>query len=257
MTENQKTKDEGWVNLSTKVPPHIGKLFDILAEQRGMKSYELLQLLVNGFISSAKHSGPMTPEIRLLLDSLKLDVAFNKAFNFASPTAQNEIAQMVLILQQPDKKGFGLMMIDRPFMGDAMVTYCVDTIMERITEVGMEDLYMNLRMIGVDMKSKSIRETLILLCDGKVIDMLNEGFEEELPGMGNFHDFGKTIEYGHKTKGYKHRTPDSIDRQQRIIFEDFDRNADKAHVEDWEGEHRGDSSDSPDKEPVRPFDQER
>ena len=27
MTENQKNKDEGWVLLGTKVPPHIGQLF--------------------------------------------------------------------------------------------------------------------------------------------------------------------------------------------------------------------------------------
>ena len=222
MTENQKTKDEGWVNISTKVPPHIGQLFDILADQRGMKSYELLQLLVNGFISSAKHNGPMTPEIRLLLESLKLDVAFNKAFNFASPTAQSEIAQVVLILQQPDKKGFGLMMIDRPFMGEATVTYCIDSILERVTEVSMADLYKELRQMGVVLESKSIRETLITMCDAQQMELLREGDSEELPGMGNFHDFGKAIEYGQKTKGYKHRTPDSL-TQQKIVFTDFDR----------------------------------
>ena len=87
MTENQKNKEDGWVMLNTKVPPHIGQLFDLLAKQRGMASYELLQLLVNGFITAAKHDGPVTPELRLLLDSLKLDVAFCRAFNFASPTA--------------------------------------------------------------------------------------------------------------------------------------------------------------------------
>ena len=41
MTENQKNKEDGWVMLNTKVPPHIGQLFDLLAKQRGMASYEL------------------------------------------------------------------------------------------------------------------------------------------------------------------------------------------------------------------------
>lgn len=224
MTENQKNKEDGWVMLNTKVPPHIGQLFDLLAKQRGMKSYELLQLLVNGFISAAKHDGPLTPELRLLIDSLKLDVAFNKAFSFANPTAQNEIAQLVLILQQPGRKGFGMLMIDRPFMGEATVTYCIDSIMERVTEVGMADLYKELRQIGIIMESNSIRETLITMCDAQQMEFLKAGDEDELPGMGNFHDFGRVIEYVQRTKGYKHRTPDSLhNAQQRILFHDFDR----------------------------------
>ena len=222
MTENQKNKEDGWVLLGTKVPPHIGQLFDLLANQRGMKSYELLQLLVNGFISAAKHDGPLTPELRLLIDSLKLDVAFNKAFNFASPTAQNEIAQVVLILQQPGRKGFGLMMIDRPFMGEATVTYCIDQIVERISEVGMGDIYKDLRQVGVELETKSVRETLVLMCDAQKMANLKAMDEQEMPGLDNFHDFGKRIEFGNKMVRKPHRTPDSI-AQQKIMFNDFDR----------------------------------
>lgn len=222
MTENQKNKEDGWVLLGTKVPPHIGQLFDLLANQRGMKSYELLQLLVNGFVSAAKHDGPLTPELRLLIDSLKLDVAFNKAFNFASPTAQNEIAQVVLILQQPGRKGFGLMMIDRPFMGEATVTYCIDQIVERISEVGMGDIYKDLRQVGVELETKSVRETLVLMCDAQKMANLKAMDEQEMPGLDNFHDFGKRIEFGNKMVRKPHRTPDSI-AQQKIMFNDFDR----------------------------------
>lgn len=222
MTENQKNKEDGWVMLNTKVPPHIGQLFDLLANQRGMKSYELLQLLVNGFISAAKHDGPLTPELRLLIDSLKLDVAFNKAFSFANPTAQNEIAQLVLILQQPERKGFGLMMIDRPFMGEATVTYCIDHIIERISEVGMGDIYKDLRQVGVELETNSVRETLVLMCDAQKISNLKAMDEQEMPGMGDFHEFGKRIEFGNKPTRKPHRTPDSI-AQQKIMFNDFDR----------------------------------
>ena len=222
MTENQKNKEDGWVMLNTKVPPHIGQLFDLLAKQRGMKSYELLQLLVNGFISAAKYDGPLTPELRLLIDSLKLDVAFNKAFSFANPTAQNEIAQVVLILQQPERKGFGLMMIDRPFMGEATVTYCTDQIIERISEVGMGDIYKDLRQVGVELETNSVRETLVLMCDAQKMANLKAMDEQEMPGMGDFHEFGKRIEFCNKPTRKPHRTPDSI-AQQKIMFNDFDR----------------------------------
>lgn len=224
MTENQKNSEEGWVMLNAKVPPHIGKLFNLLARQRGMTSYELLQLLINGFITAAKHEGPLTPELRLLIDSLKLDVAFSKAFNFASPTATAEIAQMILILQQPGRKGFGLMMIDRPFMGDATVTHCIDTILERVTEVGMADLYKELQQIGVKLDSQSVRETLVLMCDAQQISILNGEDADEMPGMGNFHDFGKQVEYGKRYKRKPRRTPDSLaNSQQRIVFGEEDQ----------------------------------
>lgn len=240
MTENQKNAEEGWVMLNTKVPPHIGQLFDLLAKQRGMKSYELLQLLINGFISAAKHDGPLTPELRLLIDSLRLDVAFNNAFNFASPTAQSEIAQMVLVLQQPGRKGFGLMMIDRPFMGDATVTYCVDSILERVTEVAMEDLYKELRQIGVKLESNSIRETLVVMCDSQKISILNGEDADEMPGLGNFHDFGKEVEFGKKYTRKSRRTPDSLaNSQQTIRFDEID----KARALEESGRDLGDEID--------------
>ena len=253
MTENQKNKEEGWVLVGTKVPPHIGQLFDLLARQRGMKSYELLQLLVNGFITAAKHDGPLTPELRLLIDSLKLDVAFNKAFNFASPTAQNEIAQMVLILQQPEHKGFGLMMIDRPFMGEATVTYCIDSIIERVAEVGMNEIYKDLRQVGVELETKSVRETLVLMVDAQKFANLKAMDESEMPSIDNFHEFGKRVELGQKFKGYKHMTPDSRYQENKIMFHDFDR-------EDGIGAAFGTSTDPSDaiEEAIggKPFDQE-
>lgn len=255
MTENQKNAEDGWVLLGTKVPPHIGQLFDLLARQRGMKSYELLQLLINGFIAAAKHDGPLTPELRLLIDSLKLDVAFCKAFNFASPTARAEIAQMVLILQQPGRNGFGMVMIDRPWMGEATMTYCVDSILERVTEVSMDDLYKELRQIGIVMESNSIRETLMLMCDAQAIRNLNREEEEEMPGLGNWHDFGKEVEFGQKFKRKPHLTPDSLPSQLTIQWTDDDRELAEYEAKGWEGEHRQHGDDLPEGM-TRPFDQE-
>lgn len=259
MTENQKNAEDGWVLLGTKVPPHIGQLFDLLARQRGMKSYELLQLLINGFIAAAKHDGPLTPELRLLIDSLKLDVAFCKAFNFASPTARAEIAQMVLILQQPGRNGFGMVMIDRPWMNEATMTYCVDSILKRVTEVSMSDLYKELRQIGIVMESNSIRETLMLMCDAQAIRNINREDEEEMPGLGNWHDFGKEVEFGQKFKRKPHLTPDSLPSQQTIRWTDDDRELAEYEAKGWEGEHIGEHVSPDDIDRVigcKPFDVE-
>lgn len=234
--KKQKQADEGYISIATKVPIWVADLLTILAKMRGMEVYELLQLLVNAFISAAKNSCPVTPEMRLLIDTLKVDAAWNQAFNFASPTAQNEIAQMVLILQQPAHKGFGMVMIDRPFINEAHQTTCVDDILERVVEVAMKGLYQELRDIGNDLGTDSFRETLFTLCDAYRLTKSEADIRNEGPQEGIHSDYGTVIEYGKRTRRKKHLTPDSI--QTHIVFGDDDRESADMEAKDWEGEHR-------------------
>lgn len=274
MIGDQKTKDDGFVSVATKVPKWVADLLQILAKGRGMEVYELLQLLINAFISAAKHDGPVPPEIRLLIDTLKLDTAYCKAFNFASPAAVADIAQMVLILQQRDPQGkplhgFGLCMIDRPYMEDARMTLCVDDILERIVEVAMRGLYRELRQIGVGLQSESMRETLTIMCDAQHIINLDEQDRQELPQMGNYHDYGKVIEYGNRYKRKPHRTPDSLAQQQTIRFDEEDATTtdmpdkrpygEKAdeYMKNLEEQAKAEEADDMEKEMgFKPFDQE-
>ena len=66
------------------------------------------------------------------------------------------------------------------------------------------------------------------------------------------------IEWGNKQKRKPHRTPDSVaNAQQKIIFDDYDRDIADYEAKDWEGEHRGDSADDVVKAMgCKPFDQE-
>lgn len=251
----QKTKDDGFVSIATKVPVWIADLMTILAKQRDMELYELLQLLVNGFISAAKFDGPLSPDMRQLIDALKLDVAFNKAFNFASPTARMEIAQMVLILQQRDRHGFGMKMIDKPFFDQATETCCVDDIFERVVRVAMPGVYRRLDQIGKRLCCTSLRETIILLSEYMNDSLDKEEEREELPGYGTFNDAGKAVEYGKKHKRVPHRTPDSVANQMSIHFDESDV-PDLPELQGWEGEHRGNADDGFEYEGFRPFDQE-
>lgn len=248
MIGEQKNKDDGFVSIATKVPIWIADLLTVLAKQRGMEVYELLQLLVNGFISAAKHNGPVTPDIQLLLDSLKLDVAFNKAFNFASPTARAEIAQIILILQQPCKHGFGLKMIDKPFMSEATETMCVDDIFERLLKVSMPGLYKRLERVGQRLCCTSHRETLTLLSE-YMDDSINKEEElSEMPGYGDHHDYGRQVIYGQKFKRKPKRTPDSVERVELPIHFEPSDVPDLPELQDWEGEYRNPVNDEPPRE---------
>jgi len=240
-TEQKQVQEGGNATLSVKVTQEVYDLLNILAEglQHGTNANDLLKMFVQAFIESAKHSGPVSNDMRLLLDMLKMDAGWNRAFNFADVQARSEIAQMVLILQQPGRKGFGMVMIDRPFNGDARQTYCVDDILERIVEVAMRGLYRELRQMGISLGTESMRETLTVMCDAQKIADLDRDMTEQGPQMGNFTDFGRAIEYDQRTKQKKHRTPDGeAMRQQRIVFDDYDRTTTDASMEDWEGEFR-------------------
>jgi hypothetical protein len=238
MSNQKQVQEGGNATLSVKVTQETYELLNILAEglQHGTNANDLLKMFVHAFIESAKHCGPVSPEMQMLLDMLRLEEGWHKHFNFADVTSQKQVAQVVLILQQPGRKGFGLTMIDRPYMDASHQTLCVDDILERVVEVSMKGLYQELRDIGNRLGTQSMRETLTILCDSYRIAQMDNDFADELPQLGNYSDFGRAIEYGQRTKQKKHLTPDSI--QQRIVFGDDDRQTADMEAQDWEGEHR-------------------
>ena len=245
---NQKQVNEGGnATLSVKVSQETYELLNILAEglHHGTNANDLLKMFIQAFIESAKHTGPVSPEIRLLLDMLKMDAGWNQAFNFADVTKQMQVAQVVLILEQPGREGYGAVLINRPLMPNTKpyMTYCVDEILERITEVSMKGLYQELRDIGSEIESESMRETLFTLCDSYKLAKMDRDMQDEMPQLGNYSDFGRAIEYGNRAKRKKHLTPDSI--QQRIVFGDDDRETADMEAQDWEGEHRNPENDTP------------
>ena len=252
--------EEDFELVQTKVPTHIKQLLDILSKQRGMSTYELLQLLINAFITAAKANGPLSPQMKTLIEMLQTDTSWKGAFSFTGLSGSTDVEQAILILRQRDqagraKPGFGLVMVDHPFCGGTTMTVCVDDILERVVEVSMKGLYKQLRQIGVSLETESMRETLTLLCDAKTIEDLNEQDRMELPGYGEYHDYGKRIEYGKRNKRIQHRTPDSVANQMSIHFDESDV-PDLPELQDNEGEFKGDADDGFEYDGFRPFDQE-
>lgn len=234
MIGNQQNKDDGYVNVGTKVSPHVAELLNIIAQSKGTDIYGLLQLFVQTIIRAAKCETALPPHLKLLMQMLEIDSDWNRAFSFASPSAQTDVAQVILILQQHDRegakgrprKGFGLVMIDHPLIPGSKprCTYCVDSIMERVAEVAMPGIKKDIDEMGRRLHTNSLRETLTLMADAQLLQSLSEADREEMPQLGNYSDFGKVIEYRERAKALKRRTPDGeANRQQRIMFDDFDR----------------------------------
>ena len=241
----EQNSQDGTKNVSTKVPVWVAELLNLICASRGTDIYGLLKLVLEFIIETAKVSGPVPPAMQTILHMLKMDVDWNRAFAFSDPSATMDVAQVILVLQQHDKdgarQGFGLAMIDKPFLpGETpTMTLCVDDILERVAEVSMKGLYRDLRQAGVALETDSLRETLTMMCDAQLLAHLDESDRGELPQVGDFNDFGKQIQYGRKTKRVPHRTPDSLANSQTTIqWTDDDREIAEYEAEGWEGEIR-------------------
>ena len=232
-----KEETKRFEGLGTKIDPAMYEVLNACCDALGVDVYHLLQWFAYTIIRASAPMHELDPRIQKLLAMMESDVGWQQAFNIANPNGL-KVAQVVLILEQEGRKGFGAVMIDRPFFGDARQTECVDTILERVTEVTMRGIYRRLRLMGAKMDCKNLSDVLLTMIDEQTILDLDEGFRAELPGMGDYNYNGKQVAYGKKTKAKQHRTPDSVAQDQRIKFDDYDREVADYEVQDWEGEHR-------------------
>jgi len=241
-----KEETKRFEGLGTKIDPAMFDVLNACCDALGVDVYHLLQWFAQTIIRAAAPMHELDPRIQKLLAMMESDAGWQNAFNIANP-GKLKVAQVILILEQEGRKGFGAVMIDRPFMGDARQTECSDTILERTAEVTMPGVYRRLRLVGAKMKCESLMDVLLTMIEEQTILELDEGFRAELPGHGDHADNGRQVAYGKKTKAKQHRTPDSVADDQRfhqthIVFDDYDREVADIEAgykpEDWEGEYR-------------------
>ena len=221
--------EEKFEPMGTKISPSAAVVWNAVCEALETDTYHLLQQFIYAMIRGASEQHEKSPEIERLMQALDLDAGWQNAINLCAPNGKLSIAQMILIVEQEGKKGFGAVMLDKPFMGECQQTENVDRIFERLTEVIFKRTYMKLREAGQMMKVKSQRELLETMADATILQELNEGFAREMPGMGEHAYNGRTYGgYGKKTKAKQKRTPDSVAEDKRyhqphIVFDDYDR----------------------------------
>ena len=230
-----KTKDERFEQLGTKIDPAMAEVLNACCDAMGVDVYHLLQWFAYVVVKASSDLHALDPRIQKLMAMLEHDAGWQNAFNLCNPD-KLKVAQVVLILEQQGHKGFGAVMIDKPWMGAMMrQTECVDDILERVCEVTMSGIYRRLRVMGADMECNNLSDILLTMLD--VQDLLNaeERDTSEGPQMGEIAPNGRAVAYGKRTKRKKHFTPDTMPTQ-RTIFEDFDRDQGTEKLNDWEGE---------------------
>ena len=219
--QNNKEQDK-FEPMGTKIDPAMAVVWNAVCQALGTDTYHLLQQFIYAMIRMASDAHAKTPEVEKLMTLLDSDAAWQNAINLCAPKGKLSISQMILIVEDEEKEGFAMTMLNKPFFNDCLQIDNANMIIERVLEVGFKRIYKKIREMGKRHECKWFADTLLLMLDAQDILEIEESEREEMIGKAMFNDYGRPIEYGKKTKGYKHRTPDSLDRQHRIIFEDFD-----------------------------------
>ena len=234
--EFQKQKD-GTFTVSVKLQKSQVDLLNAICDTLGVNSYQIFQMFFYTLMRASAPMHELSPEIRKIMTLMETDAGWAEAFNLANPN-QLDVAQCILILQQEDKRGFGAVMVDKPFLSDATMTENVDDILERVCAVTMHGIFRRLRSLGAKMECHNLSDVLLTMIDAQTILELDEENRVEMKGEGMYDHRGRKIEYGKKTKTHGHRTPDSVAQDQRITFPDFDRDQPSEQpLKEWEGEY--------------------
>ena len=223
MNTKSKPNERNFVPMATKISPAAAEVWDAICQARQTDTYHMLQNFIYTMIRAAADPHALNPDIQKILTMLDTDAGWQKAFNICAPNVKAKVSQVVLILEQEGRKGFGAVMVNRPFMGEATMTECTDDILERVCEVTMRGIYRRLRLLGARMECNNLSDVLLTLIDAQTILELASDVQAEGPQIGDRIDNGHEYAYGKRTKQTKRRTPDTLDRQQRITFTDADR----------------------------------
>lgn len=229
-----KTKDERFEQLGTKIDPSMAEVLNACCDAMGVDVYHLLQWFAYVVVKASSDLHALDPRIQKLMTMLDRDAGWQNAFNLCNPD-RLKIAQVVLILEQDNHKGFGAVMVDKPFFNEARQTECVDDILERVAEVTMSGIYKRLKLMGADMECNNLSDVLLTMLDAQDILNAEERDAAEGPQMGDVAQNGKVLAYGKRTKRKKHYTPDTMPVTGNL-FDDIDHDAPSEPLKDWEGE---------------------
>ena len=227
--------DEKYKNVSSKLSKYSIERLTRIANKKNMSIYQLIQMVCDTIIRYMDDRHNLSAEMEQAMSIFEHMVGWADALNLADPSVQKEVAQAVYILQDAtgEKKGFRVSMVSKPWMGIWDQTENVMTIFERLFNIMMPELYLKLYRAKILLDCNSVTEVINRLCDAELLEHMNEEYRREFEDAARV-DNGHSYQYGTKTKAKQHRTPDSYASDQRIHFDEYDREVSDAESEGLE-----------------------
>ena len=216
---------ERYEPCGTKISPEAAVLWNEICDSLETDTYHMLQWFIYTMIRASSRDHALSSDMQRLLTLMDADYVWQRHINLAAPSGKPDIAQIVAIVQEEGKQGAAATMIDKPYLpGRARQTECVDDIVERVLEVCMPGVARRLRSLAKKMKCRSVSALLITMAEEQAALLLAEEDYNEMRGTADYHDYGRRVEYGKRTKRTRHTSPNNYPTQSLFSDADFNDN---------------------------------
>ena len=196
--------------MQTKVSKETYDALKRIERKQGISIYSIIQNMCDCIRRYTEDRTRLSPMVEKAMNMLEHMIGWKDNFNVADPNADPEISEATYYLNDKNgKKGIRVVHVERPFFGEWKQTMNLQQILERFMCLTFPSLYRRLRFIAVCRECNSILELLIDI----VGELEREEDKRDLAQPfedAQRSDFGKSVEYGQRTRRKKHQDMDSL-----------------------------------------------
>jgi len=197
--------------VNTKVTPEAFARLKAICKKYGFSLYDMLQMICDCLIRYMDDRHNLSEELTRIIRMFEDMPGWKNAFRLTEPMEDAEIMEAFYVLRHPKGKGAPrIVHVERPMLdGDDLgwlVTYNVQTELERFIEVVNGSLYRHLRMLSVELGNESLLDTI-----QTIVNLYKENPDEkELRLMFEDNDWEKGAKM-HDRQQYKRPYSKSMD----------------------------------------------
>lgn len=179
--------------VSTKVSPEAFVQLQMLCKKIGLTQYEFLQMVIDTLIRYMDEKHNLSPQMEQAMAIFDNMESWGKVLNLADPESKFKVSEATYFFTEKGKKQSRAVHTTQPFMGKPLGTMNIQHILERTICLLSPERYRRLRLIALDMGTKSL-----LACIDKLIaenekeedaEAIRKGFEDN-----NRHEWGRTYD---------------------------------------------------------------
>ena len=195
---------EKYEMMQTKVSPETFKRIKQIEEKLHMKSYGIIQMMVDCIVRYMDDRHNLTPEMEQAMSIFEHMVGWASALNLADPAVAKEIGEATYYLYDKDgkKKGVRGVHITRPYFTEWKQDFNIQHILERNLELLIPETYNRMRRVCAQLGFDSMLEFFNFIVDHfsqeQDIAELRSIFEDAARA-----DNGKEVAYGQRTRKKK------------------------------------------------------
>jgi hypothetical protein len=199
-----KDSKEKYEMMQTKVSPETFKRIKQIEEKLHMKSYGIIQMMVDCIVRYMDDRHNLTPEMEQAMSIFEHMVGWAQALNLADPTVAKEIGEATYYMYDKDgkKKGVRGVHITRPYFTEWKQDFNIQHILERNLELLIPETYERMRRVWGQLGFNSMLEFFNFVVDHfsqeEDIAELRHIFEDAARA-----DNGKEVAYGQRTRKKK------------------------------------------------------